>query len=108
MKKYRVEISEPAENDLLGIVRYISTQLSAPATATQMVDAFEVALSASAEMPQKYSFVSDNNLASMGYRKLQVKNYIVFFIMNERSDIVEIHRILYARRDWLRLLGEGS
>lgn len=30
MAKYRVDVSEPAENDLRDIVRYISAQLSAP------------------------------------------------------------------------------
>lgn len=42
MEKYRVEISEPAENDLLATVHYISMQLSAPIAAAQIVDAFDV------------------------------------------------------------------
>ena len=39
MAKYKVEVSEPAENDLRDIVRYISVQLSAPVTAIKMMDA---------------------------------------------------------------------
>lgn len=105
MEKYRVEISEPAENDLQAIVRYISTQLSAPITAVEMVDTFEVALATLTKMPQRYPLVSDDSLASMGYRKVLIKNYIVFFIVDDRSRTVDVHRILYARRDWLRLLG---
>ncbi|HBG16880.1 MAG TPA: hypothetical protein DDW93_08890 [Firmicutes bacterium] len=41
---------------------------------------------------------------SIGYRKLIVKNYIVFFTINEKSKVVDVERILYARRDWLRIL----
>jgi plasmid stabilization system protein ParE len=43
-------------------------------------------------------------LASMGYRKLQVKNYIAFFTINEKDGVVDVERILYTRRDWLRIL----
>lgn len=104
MVKYRVYVSEPAESDLRDIVRYISAQLSAPMTATNMMDAIEKAISGLECMPQKYPPVADERLASIGYRKLAVKNYIVFFTIDERSKIVDVERILYARRDWLRIL----
>lgn len=38
MAKYRVDVSEPAENDLRDIVRYIASQLSAPISATRMME----------------------------------------------------------------------
>ena len=40
----------------------------------------------------------------MGYRKLVVKNYVVFYLIDEKNKVVEIGRILYGRRDWLSLL----
>ncbi len=104
MAKYRVDVSEPAENDLRDIVRYISSQLSAPLTATKMMDALEDAITGLADMPQKCSIVTDKRLASMGYHKLAVKNYIVFFTIDEQLETVNIERILYARRDWFRIL----
>jgi len=104
MAKYRVDVSKPAESDLRDIVRYISSQLSAPMTATKMMDAIEEAISGLADMPQKYLPVTDERLASMGYRKLLVKNYIIFFAIDEVSKVVDVERILYARRDWLRIL----
>ena len=104
MARYRVDVSEPAENDLRDIVRYISAQLSAPMTATKMMDALEDAIARLADIPQKYSLVTDERLASMGYRKLVVKNYIAFFTIDEQSKTVDVERILYVRRDWLRIL----
>jgi toxin ParE1/3/4 len=44
MAKYRVDVSEPAENDLRDIVRYIASQLSAPISATRMMELFEEAM----------------------------------------------------------------
>jgi addiction module RelE/StbE family toxin len=104
MATYRIDISKPAENDLRDIILYISSQLSAPMTATKMMDTIEEALLSLAEMPEKYPLVRDERLSSMGYRKLLIKNYIAFYTIDELLKVVNVERILYARRDWLRLL----
>jgi len=104
MVKYRVDVSNPAEEDLRDILRYISTQLSAPITALNMVDTIESALTKLENMPESYPLVRDDRLASMGYRRLEVKNYTAFFTINEKEKIVDVERILYARRDWANLI----
>ncbi len=104
MARYRVDVSDPAESDLRDIIRYISAQLSAPMTATKMIDVIEEAIAGLADMPQKCPPITDERLASMGYRKLVVKNYIAFFTIDEKSKVVDVERILYARRDWRRIL----
>lgn len=104
MAEYKVEVSQPAENDLRNMIRYISVQLSAPVAAENMLDLINEALSGLADMPQKCPLVTDERLASMGYRKLQVKNYIAFFTINEKDKVVDVERILYARRDWIHIL----
>ncbi len=104
MERYRVTVSEPAEGDLRDIVRYISAQLLVPMTAEKMMDAIEEAIASLADMPQKSPPITDERLASMGYHKLVVKNYIAFFTIDEKTKVVDIVRILYARRDWLRIL----
>ena len=104
MAKYRVDVSEPAENDLRDIVRYIASQLSAPISATRMMELFEEAMLSLSDMPQCCPFVSDDRLSQMGYRKLIVKNYVVFFSIDEKNKVVDVERILYGRRDWIRFL----
>ena len=104
MANYRIDVSEPAEKDLHDIVRYISAQLSAPITALKMMDIVEEAIMGLAVMPQKCPFVTDERLAMMGYRKLLVKNYIIFFTIDEKSGVVNVERILYARRNWHYIL----
>lgn len=104
MGKYRVDISEPAENDFLDIVRYITSQLSAPISAASMIEIFEEAIESLSHMPRRYPFVADERLTQMGYRKLSLKNYIIFYSINEKDKVVNIERILYGRRNWLRIL----
>jgi addiction module RelE/StbE family toxin len=104
MAKYRVDVSEPAENDLRDIVRYIASQLSVPISATRMMELFEEAMLSLSDMPQRCPLVSDDRLSQMGYRKLIVKNYVVFFSIDEKNKVVDVERILYGRRDWIRFL----
>lgn len=104
MAKYRVDVSEPAENDLRDIVRYIASQLSAPISALHMMALLEEAMAALSDMPQRCPLVADELLSQMGYRKLTIKNYVVFFSIDEKNKVVDIERILYSRRDWARIL----
>ena len=104
MASYRVEVSEPAENDLREIIRYISLQLSAPATALKMLDSIESAIAKLSGMPKGHPLVNDDRLSQMGYRELIVKNYIVFYTINETEKVIDVERILHTRRDWLSIL----
>ena len=104
MDHYKVDVSETAENDLLDIVRYIASQFSAPITALNMMDLLEEAMASLSKTPQRIPLVRDDRLAQMGYRHLGVKNYLVFYIIDEKNKVVDVERILYARRDWKRIL----
>ena len=104
MVPYRIDVSEAAENDLRGIVRYIASQLSTPVSALNMMELLEEAMESLSEFPQRYSLLTDDRLSQMGYRKLNVKNHIIFYSIDEKNKVVDVERILYARRDWLRIL----
>ncbi|TGE34793.1 type II toxin-antitoxin system RelE/ParE family toxin [Desulfosporosinus fructosivorans] len=73
-------------------------------TTLKMMDAVEEAIMGLAVMSQKCPPVTDERFAMMGYRKLPVKNYIVFFTIDEKSKVVDVERILYTRRDWHHIL----
>lgn len=104
MGTYKIDISAPAENDLRDIVGYISAQFAARETAFRMLEAIEEAIIGLADNPQRCPLVQDERLARIGYRKLFVKNYIVFYTIDEASQVVDIERILYARREWRYIL----
>lgn len=104
MNSYNIFISSPAENDLADIIRYVKSQLLAPIAADNMLKLFNETIQGLAEFPKKYPLVKDDRLASLGYRIIPVKNYIVFFSVDDEKKEVNIERILYARRDWLSIL----
>jgi len=104
MAHYRIDVSEPAENDLRNIVRYISARLFAPLSAANMMDAIKETLKSLILMPQRNPNVNDKRLSMMGYHKLSVKSHIVFFTIDEKSKVVNVERILYTKRNWHRFL----
>lgn len=104
MTKYRVDLSEPAEKDLIDIVKYIASQLSSPMSAYHMMEIFEEAMASLSDTPQRCPLITEERLSQLGYRKLIVKNYIVFFSVDEKNKVVDVERILYARRNWLRYI----
>lgn len=108
MEKYKIDVSEPAENDLRGIVSYISTNLCEPEIAIKMSHTIEKAIAKLEDMPQMFPLVYNRVLAAEGFRKFMVKNYLVFYTIDEEEKTVNIERILYARRDWVRIISSSK
>jgi len=104
MGKYKVNITHSAENDLRDIARYISFQLNEPSTAISMIGIIKDSIAKLEENPFIYQLVRNEHLSALGYRLFGIKNYIVFYIINEKNKTVDIDRILHSRRDWQILL----
>jgi len=104
MEVYSVSLAEPAENDLRDIVRYISSQLNEPANALNMMRTIQASISGLETTALAHPLVRDDRLADLGYRLLVIKNYIAFYITNEKKKSVVVDRILYGRRDWKNIL----
>ena len=105
---YKIDITKPAEKDILDAAIYIMDQLQNPTAANKLLDEVEKAVQSLDTMPQRYSIVKDGVLARSGYRFMPVLNYLVFYIIREEINTVVIHRFLYGRRDWLTILKNDS
>lgn len=104
MDKYKIEITEPAENDLRSIGLYISKELLDPDTAKKVITKIGEAIMKLEELPLRNGLVSDERLCIKGIRKIIIDNYIVFYNADEQNRLVTIVRILYNKRDWISLL----
>ena len=111
MDKYSVYVSDLAIGDMDDIASYVSTQLNSPDAADNLVDAFIDAISSLADMPKRYPLVGDDLLASLGYRIIPVKNYNVFYSVDEslpETREVNIERVLYSKRNWKHIINPFS
>ena len=104
MKPYKVRITDPALDDVEQIYRYISDVLLEPQAAEQILDLFEESMQNLSHMPHSRPLVAYEPLAQRGLRKLIVKNYIAFFVIDEDEKTVNIERVLYGRRNWISIL----
>ena len=101
---YKVRIMSSAQTDMREIHKYISGELQNPDAAVRRVQLLETSIQSLKTMPARFSLVLDDYLASKGFRVMVVKTHLVFFVIREESRAVSVIRILYVRRDWVKLL----
>lgn len=99
MKEYSVEITAPAQRDLLSIVLYIRDALQAPTAAQNLLQQIREEIQGLRHMPERYPLWADEPWHSQGLRKLGVKKYVVLYLIAEQRKAVQIARIFYGGRD---------
>ena len=101
---YRIEYLPAARQDMIEIVRYISQELQNPTAANQL--AMEL-IEAGDGIP-RFPYVNPSYMPirplKHEYRKLLVQNYAIFYWVDEVEQLVTVARVIYARRDYERLL----
>lgn len=97
---YNVRIYPAAEQDLLDIIDYLNTL--SPQTAMRYYDLLTEQIASLSTMPERCPHPRDLALTAKGYRYLIVKDYLVFYRII--GDTVQIHRILYGRRNYQALI----
>ncbi len=102
----KLHISPDAQNDLLEIKEYISEELENAKAATRIVSK----ITKSIRMLREHAFIgtplSSVTDVDSNYRYLISDNYMVFYRVMGKD--VYIDRVLYARRDYLRILMDNS
>ena len=99
MEQYEVKITEPAQRQLQEIVRYIAEDLQEKRTALRMLDTLEKEILSLSALPNRVALTEEEPWHSAGIRKMLVKNYLVYFWVNEEQKQVQITAVVYGRRD---------
>lgn len=103
-KKYEVVVTPSAQRDLTEIKIYFTNILK---TASNSVfEKFLEQVRLLKVLPFTYPVHQDSLLKLVGYRVIPIDNYLMFYVV--RGDTVQIHRILYAKRNYTQLLGIGE
>lgn len=98
-EKYTVKITPQAQEQLLEIIDYISYTLQSPNTAMKMLDMLEKEITSLNQLPNRVPLTEEEPWHSQGVHKLLVKNYLVYFWVDEGAKKVQVFGIVYARRD---------
>lgn len=97
--EYNVVLTDQAEAQLESIADYIKYKLQEPMTALGIVRGIRKEIKKLSANPAMHGLYEDVILAKIGIRKQYYKNYIVFYRIQEKSNIVEVVAILHMRVD---------
>ena len=101
---YKIEFLPMAKQDMTEIARYISHELCNPAAANELTDEMIEAADRLCDFPYINVIHQSVKPLKYEYRKLLVKNYFIFYWIDENKKLVTIARVIYARRDYEKLL----
>lgn len=101
---YEVKLSAQAQSQLREIIQYISVDLQAPGTAIKMLDLLGNEIASLSAFPNRIPLISEEPWHSQGIHKMAVKNYLVYFWVDDSNQAVQVTAIVYGRRDQKQLL----
>ena len=102
MNKYKVEFTCKAKKDILRIVSYIANDLKEEIIAAEYKDLFIKEAESLSEFPKRNSPAKGKVPKDTERRKKCVKNYFIFYLVNDLDRVVTIERVLYGASDWMR------
>jgi len=101
---FELEFLPIARQDMIDIARYISHELLNPTAAEKLADEMINAAERLTDFPYINAIHQSIKPLKKEYRKQTVKNYIMFYWIDEKEKKVTIARVFYARRDYEELL----
>lgn len=104
MKKYIVEVSETAEQDLENIISYLRYDLAGDIIADKYKMLFKQKLKELENVAGSMTILNESLTGHKNIRKINVRNYIIFYVIDEEKTKVIVVRIGHAFMDWEKYL----
>jgi plasmid stabilization system protein ParE len=104
---YFLNPSKIIQADLDSAHKYIKERLESPRAADNLIEGAMRIMNYICETPYSRSLVQDTYLASLGIRSIKVKNYVLFYNVEEDKNKVNV-RFLFNKRDWKNILKEND
>lgn len=105
---FDVQITSHAERDLRQIFEYIYNELQSPINANNQLDRLEDRITRLDQMPFRYRLYEREPWKSRGLRVMPVDNYLVFYIPDEQTQIVNVVRVMYGGRNVTEILDKTT
>lgn len=98
MKEYQLTVLSPAYLDMTAAIKSLSEY--SENAAARFVDSIEDCFNQIEKWPNMYAVYDDFPL----YRKVSVMDYLIFYVVDHQTATVDVHRIVYGKRDVSKLL----
>jgi len=101
---YQLDYLPIARQDMTETAKYISHELCNPTAADKLAHEMIEAADMLTNFPYANAIHSTVRPAKREYRRLIVQNYMMFYWIDEKEKRITIARVIYARRDYDKLL----
>ena len=98
-EKYIVKLTQQAEENLREIADYIRFTLQAPSTSAKMLDTLAEEIFSLDQFPYRAPLTEEEPWHSQGVHALTVRNFLVYFWVDEAAKKVQVMGIVYGRSD---------
>lgn len=102
--EYEVKITRHALEQMRVIAHYISYDLMAPEVAEKLLDDLKSEIMKLAILPKRHSLIEEQPWKSEGVRKIAVKNFLVYYWVDDEHNTVQVTAVIYSRRDQIKQL----
>ena len=104
--EYKVKITPFAFLQLAETAKYISDVLLVPETALKWLDVLQSSIASLSSMPDRFPLTEEQPWREKGVRKLTVKGFLVYYLVDEPKKTVTVTAVVYGRRDQISALKE--
>jgi len=105
---YKLLFSKTIDDEIDSSYNYIKDILEASSAAKNLMKELYDKLNYIKEKPYSRPLVHDEFLASLGIRSIRVKNYLIFYNIDENDKNVNVISFMHNKRDWVYILKEKS
>ena len=101
---YTIKITRQAREQLRNIKNYITNELHAPDAAINTIRIIRHEIQNLTEMPFRIKLPEEEPWRTEGIHQMRVKNYYVYFWIDEENYEVQIIAVIYVARDQMTQL----
>lgn len=99
MDEYTIKVTRQAKEHLALIREYIATELKEPIIAKRILELLKSEMMSLQTMPYRVKCIDEQPWCEIGFRRIRVKNYYVYFCVDENRKEVQILAVIYVGRD---------
>ncbi|GMO12336.1 MAG: hypothetical protein Ta2D_14200 [Rickettsiales bacterium] len=100
---YGLIFSKLFGDDIDSTYQYIKENLKAPMAAENLMKEVKQELEHLKETPTRRPIIKDELIAALNLRAIKIKNYVVYYSVNEKKQTVILVRFLYNKKDIILL-----
>lgn len=101
---YKVKMTDYAIGQMQNAAAYIAHDLHEPETAGRWLSRMQKEILTLDFMPGRIPLVEDEPWRAEGFHKMVVMNFIVYFWIEEETDVVWVTAVVYGGRDQRKVL----